>query len=345
MLRSLGKFERSARIVVTVITSLIPIAVVGGLLYAAFFVKAVGVVSAIQPPAIERRDKFLGIAMPTDGIIWAAGSNGKIIRSEDRGAKWMVQAVPVVENLQGIAAWNADQAVAVGGGGVVIRTVDGGKIWKEVRVPKSDVANKLLNVRAYNNGTAWAVGELGAVLKTSDFGQTWERAIPEKDQAWNDISLFGNHGILVGEFGKVMKTEDGGGTWQSANSGTQSSLMSVYLRDASNGVAVGLSGVILVTHDGGAQWSLAERQTKEHLNNVIWDGAHWVAVGDKGVIVTGDDKGAAWNASRVSEGNLGWNTQILRVHSDSKTSGYILAGASLSRLEGGKFTVFGQAAD
>lgn len=345
MLKSLRKFERSARMVVTVITSIIPIAVVGGLLYAAFFVKAVGVVSAIQPPAIERRDRFLGVTMPTDGILWAAGSNGKIIRSEDRGGKWVVQSAPVTENLQGIAAWNADQAVAVGGGGVVVRTVDGGKAWKEISVPKSDVANKLLNVRAYANGMAWAVGELGAVLKTSDFGQTWARAIPEKDQAWNDICFFGSHGILVGEFGQIMKTEDGGGTWQLAKSGTQSSLMSVYLRDASNGVAVGLSGVILVTHDGGAQWSVAERQTREHLNNVIWDGVHWVVVGDKGVIVTGDDEGAAWKVSRVSEGNLGWNTQIIRAHSDSKTSDYILAGASLSRLEGGKFTVFGRAAD
>lgn len=345
MLKIFGKFERSARMGVTVITSLIPIAVVGGLLYAAFFVKAVAVVSAIQPPAIERRDRFLGVAMPTDGIIWAAGSNGKIIRSEDRGGKWIAQSVPVAENLQGIAAWNADQAVAVGGDGVVIRTVDGGKAWTQVPAPKSNVANKLLNVRAYANGVAWTVGELGAVLTTADFGQTWERAIPEKDQAWNDISFFGSHGVLVGEFGQVMKTEDGGKTWQPATSGTQSSLMSVYLRDASNGVAVGLSGVVLVTHDGGAQWRVAERQTREHLNDVTWDGTRWLAVGDKGVIVAGDDEGTTWKASRVSEGNLGWNTQILQAHSSVRKPSYILAGASLSRLENGHLTVFGGAVD
>lgn len=343
MIKNFGRYERPLRLGVTVATSLIPVAVVGGLLYAAFFVKASGAVASIKPPAIERRDSFLGAALPADGIIWAAGGNGKVIRSDDHGAHWQVQPVPVGENLQGIAAWDGMQAVAVGGGGVVIRTADGGKSWQEVAVPKSEVANKLLTVRAYANGAAWAVGELGAVLGTTDYGQHWQRAVPEKDQAWNDISFFGARGVLVGEFGQVMLTDDGGKSWRPAKSGTESSLMSVYLRDASNAVAVGLSGVILVSNDGGAQWRVAQRQTMEHLNNVIWDGARWVAVGDKGVIVTGDANGLAWSAARVSEGNLGWNTQVLRAGANS--GDYILAGASLARLDGGKFSVFGRAAD
>lgn len=343
MITSLGKYARLARLGVTAATSLIPVAVVGGLLYAAFFVKASGAVSAIQPPAIERRDAFLGAALPVDGIVWAAGSNGKVIRSVDYGAHWKVQPVPVVENLQGIAAWDGKQAVAVGGAGVVIRTVDGGEHWREVAVPKSEVANKLLNVRAYAGGTAWAVGELGAVLRTTDYGQSWVRAIAEKDQAWNDISFFGLNGILVGEFGQVLRTDDGGKHWRPAASGTQSSLMSVTLRDASNAVAVGLSGVILASSDGGAQWRVVPRQTREHLNNVIWDGASWVAVGDKGVIVRGDANAAAWNAARVSEGNLSWHTQILSA--GAKPEHYILAGASLARLDAGKFRAFGHTGD
>lgn len=345
MLPRLEKFESQTRVGITIATSLIPIAVIGALLYAAFFVKATAEVSSVKPPEIERRDRFLGVAMPAENVIWAVGSNGKVVRSNDAGKSWSAQSTPTVENLQGIAAWDINQAVGVGGNGVLIKTDDAGKTWKEIPVPKSDVANKLLNVRAYGSGTAWAVGELGAVLKTLDFGRTWERALPEKDQAWNDISFVGSHGVLVGEFGQTMKSDDGGATWQPAKSGIQSSLMSVYLRDESNGVAVGLSGVILVTRDGGQQWTSVERQTREHLNNVIWDGAQWVAVGDKGVIVTGDKDGRIWKASRVSEGNLGWNTQILRVPSGDKTDNYVLAGASLARLASGHLTTFGHSAD
>ena len=345
MLTSLEKFEKPASMGVTILTSVIPLAVVGALLYAAFFVKASALVVAVQPPAIERRDMFMGVAMPADKVIWAAGSNGKVVRSEDGGVKWLAQLVPTAANLQGIAAWSSDQAVAVGGENAVISTSDAGKTWKAVSVPKSEVANKLLNVRAYENGVAWAVGEMGAVLRTKDFGQNWERAMAEKDQAWNDISFSGGHGILVGEFGRTMKTSDSGATWQAVDSGVKSSLMSVTLRDAENAVAVGLSGVVIVTHDSGSHWSPVERQTIEHLNNVIWDGEHWIAVGDKGVIVTGDMAAVTWKAARVSEGNLGWNTQILRFRSSEKSNAYLLAGASLSRLESGSLTVLGHAAD
>lgn len=342
MLTRLEKFESKSRLGVAIATSLIPMAVIGALLYAAFFVKAAAVVAAVRPPEIERRDRFLGVAMPTGQVIWATGSNGKVIRSDDAGAKWQAQPAPTVENLQGIAAWDADRAVAVGGNGVVLRTEDAGKTWSEVKAPRSEVANKLLSVRASGDGVAWAVGELGAVLKTADFGRSWTRALPEKDQAWNDIAFAGRHGVLVGEFGQVMVSDDAGTTWQAAKSGVQSSLMSVYLRDESEGVAVGLSGAILVTHDGGRQWSAVERQTREHLNNVIWDGGQWIAVGDKGVLVTGDAEGKTWQAARVSEGNLGWNTQIVKVPA---TDAYVLAGASLARLQAGNLTVFGRSAD
>ncbi|MBT9520209.1 MAG: glycosyl hydrolase [Dechloromonas sp.] len=345
MLPRFENFDSQARVGVTIATSLIPIAVIGALLYAAFFVKATAEVSSVKPPEIERRDRFLGVAMPTENVIWAAGSNGKVVRSDDAGKTWAAQSIPTVENLQGIAAWDVNRAIAVGGNGVLIQTDDAGKTWREIQVPKSEVANKLLSVRAYDNGKAWAVGELGAALQTLDFGHTWKRVFPEKDQAWNDVSFSGNFGLMVGEFGQAMKTADGGATWQAASSGVQSSLMSVYLRDELNGVAVGLSGVILVTRDGGRQWASVERQTREHLNNVIWDGAQWVAVGDKGVIVIGDADGRIWKASRVSEGNLGWNTQVLRVPSSGKANNYVLAGASLALLTPDRLTVYGRSAD
>lgn len=345
MQKMFEKYGKQARILVSLVTSLVPLAVVGGLLYAAFFVKASAVVSSVHPPAIERRDSFLGVAAPNETLLWAAGSNGKIVRSDDAGATWVAQKSSTTENLQGIAAWDAKRAVVVGGDGAVLRTEDGGQLWEAVQVPKSEVANKLLNVKTSSDGVAWAVGEMGAMLKTTDFGRTWERVLPEKDRAWNDVSLFGNVGIVVGEFGQLMKTADGGKTWHSVSSGVESSLMSVYLKDASNAVAVGLSGVIVTTSDGGDHWHLSERKTREHLNSVIWDGSRWVAVGDKGVIVMGGADGLAWTAGRVSEGNLGWNTQIVAAKSGATPNGYILAGASLASLRGEQFSVFGRGAD
>lgn len=337
MLDAITRLGRGMRSAVALATSALPMLIIGGLFYAAVFVKAEPLVASLQAPTIERRDVFLGAVAPTDDVLWAAGSYGKIVRSEDRGRTWALQQTPVDEHLQAIAAWDLQRAVAVGNRGVVLVTTNGGKDWREVDAPRSDVANKLMQVRAYPNGVAWAVGEVGAVLKTSDYGMSWSRALEEKDQAWNDVFLIGDHGWMVGEFGRIVTTRDGGESWQPIESPLKSSLMSVHFRDALNGVAVGLSGAILVTADGGTSWREAPRVTREHLNCVIWDGEQWVAVGDKGVRVVGVADGSRWTGGRVSDQDLSWRTQLVRVG-----EGFLLAGANLALLDKGRLEIIGR---
>ena len=122
--------------------------------------------------------------------------------------------------------------------------------------------------------------------------------------------------------------------------------MSIFFRDPQNGVAAGLSGAVLTTQDGGSHWAQPVRQTREHLNHVIWDGARWVAVGDKGVMVTGVGGEQAWKAARISEGDLSWHTQVELVKSaDGQGVRYLLAGASLALLDGTNLKAFGRSAD
>ena len=321
----------------TVGTSALPVVIIGGLLYAAFFVKAEPTIDALKARPLERRDAFYGVAAPGNATLWAAGSYGKIVRSDDGGHTWGLQNSPVVTHLQSIAAWDAEHAVAVGNKGLVVETGDGGKTWKEVKAPRSEVANKLLQVHTYANGVAWAVGELGAVLKTTDFGATWTRVLPEKDQAWNDIAFVGQSGWLVGEFGQILRTTDGGQNWIPVASPVKTSFMSVQFRDGEHGVAVGLTGTVLVSADGGASWTEAPRLTREHLNCVIWDGANWVAVGDKEIRVTAGPDAKDWKAGRISDKDLSWHTQIVHLADD-----YVLAGANLALLHKGALQILGR---
>lgn len=313
-----------------------PLLIIGSLIYAAFFVKAEVRVDAIHAPAIERRDVFYGIAAPSAQVIWAAGSYGKVVRSNDGGASWAIQPTSLGVHLQSIAAWDEQRAVAVGNQGRVIVTDDGGTRWTEVEAPRSEVANKLVKVRAYADGSAWAVGEMGAALHSTDRGRSWTRALPEQDQGWNDVAFVGADGWLVGEFGRVMRSRDGGAHWEAAESPSKSSLMSVAFRDARHGVAVGLSGTVLETADGGASWRLVPPQTREHLNHVRWDGAAWVAVGDKGVRVVGKD--GVWSGGRLAESDLSWRTQA----EPAAGGALLLAGANLARLDKDGLRVLGR---
>ena len=336
MLHQLKRFGSGARAAVNVVTSTLPIAIIGGLLYAGFFVKAEAVINKVEPKAVERRDNFFSVTAPSEQIAWAAGTGGKIVRSDDGGKTWHRQVAPTYENLQGIAAWDAQHAVVAGNHGVILYTADGGSSWKAGQVPKSDNPNKLFRVHIFD-GVAWAVGEFGSLLRSEDKGVTWTRAMEEKDRAWNDIYFRGQNGWLVGEFGTVMRTTDGGVTWTENELENKVSLMGVDFRDDQNGVAVGLTGTLLVTSDGGASWREVPRLTREHLLDIAWDENRWVAVGDKGVMVTSDAAAAEWKLGRISEGDVSWRTQIARAGNR-----YYVSGANLGVLEGGKLTIVGR---
>lgn len=288
-----------------------PVFVISGLFYAAFFVKPVARIEVVPTPVIETRDLFYSTAAPEDGVLWAAGSHGKIIRSEDGGASWQTQASNVSVHLQGMAAWDKENAVAVGNGSTLVRTSDGGSTWRKATLPV-DVGNvKFLKARTAGKlGSGIVVGEFGTVLVTSDYGRTWILASTGEDVSWNDAAMLSeSEWVLVGEFGQILRTEDTGQSWEKLESPVESSLNAVCFRDAENGVAVGTEGVVLVTDDRGRTWHTSPRTTHTHIYDVIWDGRRWVAVGDKGLVLTAKANGLRWNNQSMAT-SAGWRSHV-----------------------------------
>ncbi len=316
--------------ILKVLGGLVPWAVIGGLLFAAFFIQPQPVGETVQPPPIERRDRFYGIEVLDEGrILWAVGSDGKVIRSEDGGDSWTVQRTPTRENLQDIAAWDTERAVLVGNEGVVLITSDAGETWESATAPRSEIFNKLIRVEALPDGEAWAVGAMNAVFRSRDFGVSWERAVPEEDITWNGIAFVGERDIwVVGEFGILLHSADGGESWEEREVGLESSLMSVEFRDGGKGVAVGLEGTVLVTDNGGAEWVRVETDFSEHLFDVTWDGGRWVAVGEDGIVVRsseGDDR--VWAADRLAPDLRSWHTTSV-----ANGDAVYVSGATFGRL-------------
>ncbi|MCG2634469.1 MAG: YCF48-related protein [Gammaproteobacteria bacterium] len=312
-------------------------------------------------PAIERRDRFYGVTSPADNVIWLVGKEGKVVRSDDGGTDWRVQALPTVTPMQSIIAWDADHAAVLGNGGEAYYTVDGGVTWIATEVPVSDIAKKILNAEIDGSGRAWATAEFGVIAYSDDKGASWSRAghavvhpvseaesevaedgdsfeefADSEDVAWNDVGFKGAGGVVaVGEFGSVKVSGDNGKTWQYAEVPIESSLMSVAFRDAMSGVAVGLEGTTLFTRDGGLTWIMAPKQTRQHLFAVTWDGKQWVAVGEKGTILFGRPDGDSWKRERMAENEYGWHTDI-----EAYADGYLVAGLNAGIWSDGKWQLF-----
>lgn len=315
-------------------SSIAPLAIIAGLLYAGLFVKPVAPRTDLSTALISYRDAFYGIAVPEPKVLWAVGRDGKLLRSEDAGAHWAAQTIPAPVNLQSIAAWDAQHAVVVGNATTVLVTKDGGRQWTPAKgLPSAGDSQKLIRVRAVSAQQALVVGEFGAVFATDDRGASWRSIGRSEDVAWHDVAALPQDVlVVVGEFGRILRSADAGRSWTPIESPVKSTLTAVRFKDASHGVAVGLEGVVLTTTDAGLSWQPGVSGTKEHLFDVApglpgAPGADaWVAVGDKGVLLRGTADGA-WQAARIEEGSYAWHMQVLPTE-----AGLYLAGAQLARL-------------
>lgn len=306
-----------------------PFAVIGGLLYAGIFIKPAPLGASAPQPVLVPRDAFYGVTVPADGVIWAVGRGGKIVRSDDGGRKWMQQLVATDANLQSIAALDAARAIVVGNDATVLLSADGGRSWQAVAgLPAEAAGSKLIRVRSDADGRAYAVGEFGLVLSTATFAGEWESLGQREDVAWNDIATHGQTLILVGEFGRIRRSANGGRKWQDVTGPFKSSLIGVaFSTDGRLAVAVGLDGVILVSDDDGQNWRAVSSGTREHLFAITATSAGWAAVGDKGLLLRAPADAQTWAAGRVSEKSYAWHADI-----EARGSRLYLAGATLSVL-------------
>jgi len=113
---------------------------------------------------------------------WAVGEYGFIYHTKDGGATWKRQAglfdiSETTGDVEGgnflfdVTAVDPQTAWAVGIDGYVIRTLDGGKTWKEV---KTDAPKTQFFCVASNQGSTVLIGGNGTFLISTDNGKTWK---------------------------------------------------------------------------------------------------------------------------------------------------------------------------
>lgn len=194
--------------------------------------------------------------------IVAVGERATVLLSDDGGIHYrQAQRVPVSGTLTGVSFANDRLGWAVGHGGVILNTADGGENWT---VQRSDMGmdQPLLDVHFMNAQHGVAVGLWSLILYTRDGGKTWSKGeTPATDGARRfDLNLYHLFAGAVGELfasaekGKVLRSTDGGLTWVVMDTGYPGSLWSgVFLRDGSLLVG-GLRGTILRSDDQGKTW-------------------------------------------------------------------------------------------
>ena len=248
-----------------------------------------------------------------------------------------------LNGLNDIAFPDATHGWAVGDGGTIIHTADGGKTWA---AQDSGVSLALDQVTFADSSRGFIVG-VDTILATTDGGASWVQQSVADGLPWCTwivavASVDGERAWAVDDRGGVESTSDGGNLWERTRVATHGdSPCDVAFVDNSHGWIAAVSAV-LRTSDGGLTW---ERQATPRAVFAIAfaDEVHGWSVGD--VILRTRDGGSSWqdvtphryvNDSVVLEDVAAQDAQRVWVVGSKATGGGNSKGIVLYSSDGGR---------
>jgi photosystem II stability/assembly factor-like uncharacterized protein len=246
-----------------------------------------------SPEPSVTRARLRGLAVVSEKVVWASGTAGTFVRTDDGGVTWKAGQVKGAEGLDFRDVHAVDNrkafllSIGEGPKSSIYQTDDGGTTWA-LRFLNQDVRVFLDAFSFWDANHGIALGDpvegRFTVLLTNDGGKSWKRStsdsMPLAKQGEGAFAASGTCLVVDGErnawFGtggaghaRVFRSVDRGQSWsvhETPISAAQASsgLFSIAFRDRDNGIAVGgnykepdKSGpVAAVTSDGGRTWTL-----------------------------------------------------------------------------------------
>jgi photosystem II stability/assembly factor-like uncharacterized protein len=269
--------------------------------------------------------------VPPENVIWAAGSNGVVLRSPNDGRTWNRLHVEGGHKLdfRGLQSFGERIAylmsVGENGSSRIYKTIDAGQTWRlqySDKRPEFFLDGLVCSTEKDCFAVTDPIGGKFLLLHTKD-GEHWSElprehmpsALPKEGvfAASNSaLTLCGNNELLFGTGGpaaRVFHSRDAGKSWTVTETpilrGNASSGIFSLRCYQKNVVAVGgdyakTSNALRIaaySSDNGATWKLSEQGPGGFRSAVqVVDGHLWVAVGPTGEDIS-QDGGAHWKHS------------------------------------------------
>jgi photosystem II stability/assembly factor-like uncharacterized protein len=209
-----------------------------------------------------------------------------------------------------------DRLVALGERGMVVLSDDGGRHWRQARVP---VSVTLTSASFVDARQGWIAGHSGVVLHTSDGGENW--SIQTDGIALAQASLVQAQTLPDTAVDREQRVQQ---AQRLVDDGADKPLLSICFADARHGMVVGAFGLAATTVDGGKTWTPCRDRLANpmsmHLYAIANHEKTWVVAGEQGVLMRSGDDGATFEALKSpSERTLFAATAI-------RGGGFVFAG-------------------
>lgn len=195
---------------------------------------------------------------------------------------------------------DANTGWAVGDGGKILHTRDGGATW----TPQSSPTRvDLKGVCFVDTNRGWAVGAEESILVTTNGGRQWRLQVynPGSPLTLNAIAMLPEgFGWAAGAGGLLLSTENAGRLWIYEDAGTMNEIRSLYLRDVRTAWMTG-NGVFRRTTDGFEWTAMTVPSGASADLRSIWfvSPTQGFAVGANGTLLQTVDGGTKWTRKTV----------------------------------------------
>lgn len=295
---------------------------------------------AFEPPlavAAPHNDRLASgplLAVATAGTrLVAAGLRGGIIVSEDQGKSWQQAQVPVSVDLVSLSFPTAQQGWAVGHGGVVLHSADGGQTWqkqldglqareiavdfytrnpdgiedaeaflaKEQNLAADKETQPFLDVFFSDALHGYVVGTFNRIFMTNDGGASWvpQMHLTNNPQEWHIYSVSGSAGqlYLTGEQGRVWRRAAQGTYFESVDTPYNGTLFGAVVGVAGEVYAYGMRGSLFRSTEQGQNWQRIDLSSNSNVTRVFPVGkSSLLVVAQNGEVSRSDDAGQSFTA-------------------------------------------------
>lgn len=270
-------------------------------------------------PARKAAQAVLLAAAQAGTRLVAVGERGIALLSDDEGQSWRQVPTPTSVTLTAVRFADENTGYAVGHGGTVLVTTNGGETWtlrldghrlaqvaltaaqragdatavaSALRLNADGADKPLLDVLVMDAHTAVVVGAYGLALATADGGASWTPWMSRLDNP-KGLHLYavrkrGHCWVMAGEQGLVLVSNDAGRSFRRVTTPYKGSFFTAEMPTDDDIVLAGLRGNVWRSRNAGQSWfALAHEGHTSVTGSAIHKDGSLVFVNQAGQVLLG----------------------------------------------------------